>query len=630
MKHNQARVEQRRSANSPVHADNKSNTQINNQPIMLVPYQVAKAAKVTKTGNAGKSVKLSFANNDDDSEEIALPSKPIARSYASTLTSVKSEPPSKTAVSSTKSASEASLPSIMQLMSQPKLKSETKIFVTSAESIIKSNSVSPPEPAKSKPAVSVEPRKTDMYKPPQKRDSQGEANTKKRSSLGQAINQPRHVVPFRQRSFVVDDDTLNEFGDLDSVHIQGQCTTMCSTRELIDRLESHQISVFEVERGVNPFNAKSAPFAVKKYRRAAAATQLDPSEVRTENALVTSVRHLIDEVIDRDDEPWHEVHRFISDRFRACRADFVCQGLHSVDTIECYEFMVRFHILAFDELADEAAENFEPIQNREKLTQTLTSLRLFYRDIELHNDEHQTKQSTSDCQDEMLGYLLLTSFNNNRFLPTYLSLSPTSRESEPVDFAYRVYQAHKDDNYASFFALLEQSSYLQACLMIESVHPMRARALQMMSRSFHNFPVAAMTTLFCMDDQQSCAALLDYHGIIIDRENGTVKFLDSLKQRAVIDRNDAPWTTDRCAALMETKRPARKRDAVFYSNPVPASLEQRNRKRKHRPRMSVGHTASLKPIRGPSDVPSILMGSLSANRSAASPDRTSVKKKSKQ
>ena len=48
--------------------------------------------------------------------------------------------------------------------------------------------------------------------------------------------------------------------------------------------------------------------------------------------------------------------------------------------MEALEWMVRFHLLAFDVLCNEPHDTFDPIQNMEKLTQTLTSLRLMYRD----------------------------------------------------------------------------------------------------------------------------------------------------------------------------------------------------------------------------------------------------------
>ena len=68
------------------------------------------------------------------------------------------------------------------------------------------------------------------------------------------------------------------------------------------------------------------PLAVKKYRRAAAAQQLDPRDVRRPETLIATANYLCASVVDRKDHPFHELHRFTSDRMRAIRADYVCQG----------------------------------------------------------------------------------------------------------------------------------------------------------------------------------------------------------------------------------------------------------------------------------------------------------------
>ena len=75
--------------------------------------------------------------------------------------------------------------------------------------------------------------------------------------------------------------------------------------------------------------------------------------------------------------------------------------MKDASTIAVYEAMARFHVLAFDELRDESSDNFDPIQNMEKLSQTLTSLRHLYRDNMLSSQPFPTPN-----QAEMHSYLL--------------------------------------------------------------------------------------------------------------------------------------------------------------------------------------------------------------------------------
>ena len=153
-----------------------------------------------------------------------------------------------------------------------------------------------------------------------------------------------------------------------STRIKGLCTSMCPPKELLDRLESHTVSPLELppEQSTAALTLSSpVPLAIKKYRRAAAAQRLDPKDVRTPPVLVATCEHLVRAVVDRADVEWHEVHRFVTDRFRAVRSDFVCQGIVAESAVQCLEWMVRFHILAFDVLCREPKDTFDPIQNME-------------------------------------------------------------------------------------------------------------------------------------------------------------------------------------------------------------------------------------------------------------------------
>lgn len=348
-----------------------------------------------------------------------------------------------------------------------------------------------------------------------------------------------------------------------STRIKGLCTTMCPTKELIDRIESHTISPLELPPNtpLPPLPSPSSiPFAIKKYRRAAAAQRLDPHDIRTPATLTSTCHHLIHHVVDRVDVEWHEVHRFVTDRFRAVRSDFVCQGGGGREAVECLEWMVRFHVLAFDVLAKEGKETFDPIQNMEKLTQTLTSLRLLYRDNAVSDAPFPTPH-----QAEMMAVLLFSNFHKN-LLQSYTSLSPALQRSPPVQTAMAVYRAEREGNYARWFELWRKGGYLECCMMGREMGRVRGRGLEVLSRGYQRFGVKALQELMCMESEERVREMVEWYGMTVDDGRDEVVFVNGGKggARQTWRSNEHGWyTDDRAQTLMDTKRPKTKREAIL-------------------------------------------------------------------
>ena len=368
------------------------------------------------------------------------------------------------------------------------------------------------------------------------------------------------AMPDDEDAIVDDSDEL--IAATAETRIKGQCTTMCTRTEVLDRLESHTVSVLEMEEGHSPAALSptaTVPLAVKKYRRAAAAQQLDPRDVRTPATLLATCQHLVDRVVDRGDVEWHEVHRFVTDRFRAVRSDFVCQGVVSADTVQCLEWMVRFHILAMDVLRREPTETFDPIQNMEKLTQTLTSLRLLYRDNTASSSPFPTPSEA-----EMQGCLLFTQFNKN-FFSSYTSLSSPLQSSKPVQYALATYNAMRENNYARFFTLLRGASYLQLCLCLPFVARVRELALRTVSRAYQRFSVSALCELLCMDDMERTLAMLSWYGVSVDAGADEIVFVSGGKggrRQQFVPNPNGVFVEDNAEELVSSKRPPTKRLAI--------------------------------------------------------------------
>ena len=119
----------------------------------------------------------------------------------------------------------------------------------------------------------------------------------------------------------------------------------------------------------------------------------------------------------------------------------------------------------------------------------------------------------------MQGYLLFTHFSKN-LLQSYTSLPSHLQSSPPVQFALSCYNAVKDGQYATFFALFKRASYLPACLLLWHVPRVRSMAVQVMSRGYQRYPLAALCDLLCMDDEARVVDLLTWYGLHADVDRG--------------------------------------------------------------------------------------------------------------
>lgn len=300
----------------------------------------------------------------------------------------------------------------------------------------------------------------------------------------------------------------------------GECLDMCPIKERYDREEARTLSVFEQLPGTGGNKGKGAQpmvnhqLAVKKYKRSAASQKLSPEDIRPPAVLLSTNEYLMNSIVDRTDYPFSEVYRFVSDRMRAFRQDFVCQGIKDERAVKVYEEMARFHIASMYELGTETRETFDTIQNYEKLSQTLTSLRHLYTD---NQNNRQNKQSVNKYfptpnEAEMQSYLLFIHFNKN-FQSTYNQTPTHIRGTQPVQFVRSVYQSYRDNEYATFFKLLHQASFLHSCLMITHLNAVRFKALQILSESYLTFPINRFTEIMAMEQDKQTKKFLSANGI---------------------------------------------------------------------------------------------------------------------
>lgn len=291
---------------------------------------------------------------------------------------------------------------------------------------------------------------------------------------------------------------------------------MCDPREAKDREESRDLSVFERIPGTGSSEHGNTPLvdydlAVKKFKRPAAGKSIDPSTVRTPETLTRVVNYLVFSVLDRTEVDFREVFLFLSDRFRAVRGDFSCQGIKTVAHVSALETIVRFHLYSMHALLD--VPDVAATQNITEGTKALTSL------LELYDDG-----VPSPHEDEFRAYNLLFSVQKKRGheqhtmapIAVLAKLSARSLESPLVESALGALTAIHANDWARFFkSELPCLPFLQACAVLPSLPVLRKCAVASIAfavRSDYSLPQLATTLLLSVPDAAALCQSLG-HGV---------------------------------------------------------------------------------------------------------------------
>ncbi|KAG2386287.1 hypothetical protein C9374_002733 [Naegleria lovaniensis] len=313
---------------------------------------------------------------------------------------------------------------------------------------------------------------------------------------------------------------------VDTKHLVGTCYKMCSDEEVNNREKERRLSVFETasrrlvdERGHE--YAKAEPsLCVKAYQRAAAGTVPVASQVRPPHILRKSLDYLINEILDRDDASYHEVFLFIRDRARAVAQDLTVQHIRDERSVDLHEIIARFHIMSHHLLAEE--EDFDAHQNLKLLNNYLKSLQEFYSEL---------RMSGISCpnESEFTCYFILNRLSSDQEVMRCLKSLPNDILNSPeVNFAIKVFDAFSTNNYSRFFKLVDEATYLNACIMHIYFPTVRKSALQTMNRTlnaktknsfegaiddFPKYPISKLEHILLFDSFDECIHYCNCFGI---------------------------------------------------------------------------------------------------------------------
>lgn len=167
------------------------------------------------------------------------------------------------------------------------------------------------------------------------------------------------------------------------------CIEMCPISECIERERTLDVHPLEADNNNGSLSYEAIALnvhrkidlnkAVKKYRRpAAGAPPPKPSEIRTPEVILKTLTFLMSPgILGRSDVPLTVRSAFVRDRGRSLRSDLSRQLKQGKEGVILGLEMARFHALIAHELCDEDRSEFDPFQNSEQLSKTLTTLNEF-------------------------------------------------------------------------------------------------------------------------------------------------------------------------------------------------------------------------------------------------------------
>ena len=197
--------------------------------------------------------------------------------------------------------------------------------------------------------------------------------------------------------------------------------------------------------------------------------------------------------------------------------------------------------MAINEGRDRENEQFNAKLNIDQVTDTLTSLRLAYKEARdvafraynLLKDEPGFSIGIlnhfgeifyiSPNEPEFLAYDLIIQLQNERnFLEIHQRIMGFSTEilaADEMKFAIKVVTAVKENNFVEYFKLLEQADYLTSCMMSAFIKMIREKAINAMERSqarsnIESISLNRIYELLAFEDMEEAYSFLKFYPLV--------------------------------------------------------------------------------------------------------------------
>lgn len=291
---------------------------------------------------------------------------------------------------------------------------------------------------------------------------------------------------------------------------------------------------------------------VKKFRRSAAGYEEQlPSDIRPPLVLQKTLDYLINGVVGGP-VALATVHGFVWDRTRSIRNDFSIQQVTKIEdvkiAIDCFERIVRFHILSLHQLSGsgEHGGEFNAHQERTQLNNALLSLHHYYEDnqntfISPNEAEFRAYAIIFEIQDlrpdvedrlQNLPKHILKDQRVRTALKLYAAAGNSTDQQGPLQPQTRFMTAQA--NTGGFWSMVQSNSvsYLMACVTEIYFNHVRRTCLKAIWKAYKgkragptkegdNWILKDLKTALGFDDEEQTRTFCEQQGFTIAQsENG--------------------------------------------------------------------------------------------------------------
>lgn len=181
----------------------------------------------------------------------------------------------------------------------------------------------------------------------------------------------------------------------------GQCKTMCSTAEMMERERHQRLSKYEMKPNIAEPQADPG-LAIKEFKRSSVGREFSSIyELRPWSILRKALHHLLLKICFEDDD-WMFICDFVFDRLKAIRQDAVIQRIEGLRYIEILEGSIRFLVYSMYRLTCTLQDyaSIQPCESLIPLDGPVTGLDNY--ELNIIREMKLTMKSLRDCLSSLI------------------------------------------------------------------------------------------------------------------------------------------------------------------------------------------------------------------------------------
>ena len=294
---------------------------------------------------------------------------------------------------------------------------------------------------------------------------------------------------------------------------------------------------------------------VKEYRRSGADQEEPlPEDLRTPQALELTMQHLVCKVMDdprlRSQELALEWYDFLWDRLRAIRKDITQQRICDQASAVLVEQCARFHVHSC--YAMNRVKDFDVDMNKRNLNDCLQMLR------QIHTDLRIISNSMCPGEIEFQKYDILLHLNEDHLSSNVLMKTSEHRTSNEMKYIIKVFNSYTNNDYYTFFKLMQQADYMTSCILSLYANKMRLMGVRAfiaacLPRQANFYPLDMVINTLGFDGLQDAQEFASLFELEVEMKDSRYYLVIKKELAAQVRRSESTLPPFKSKRLVEDK-----------------------------------------------------------------------------